>query len=73
MKFFLNSLLIRPKLRIRLVVKLKGLGVIGEVNIVQETPPSYSPQSNGIVDRKNKTFIDMNNAMLSSSGLPKNL
>lgn len=73
MKFFLNSLLRRPKLRIRLVVKLKGLGVIGEVNIVQETPLSYSPQSNGIVDRKNKTFIDMNNAMLSSSGLPKNL
>lgn len=73
MKFFLNSLLIRLKLRIRLIVKLKGLGVIGEVNIVQETPASYSPQSNGIVDRKNKTFIDMNNAMLSSSGLPKNL
>ena len=40
--------------------------------IHQKTTP-YSPQSNGIAERKNQTLKEMMNAMLISSGLPQNL
>jgi len=32
--------------------------------------PSHTPQPNGIDDRKNRTLLDMVNAMLLSSDLP---
>ena len=44
-----------------------------ERGIIHQTTASYSPQSNGIVKRKNRTFKKMINAMLISSGLPQNL
>ena len=34
---------------------------------------TYSPQSNGVAERKNRTLQEMMNAMLISSGLPKNM
>ena len=34
---------------------------------------SYTPQQNGIADRKSMTFIAMMNVMLISSGLPDNM
>ncbi|KAK4404403.1 Retrovirus-related Pol polyprotein from transposon TNT 1-94 [Sesamum angolense] len=37
-----------------------------------ETPP-YSPSSNGVAKRKNRTFKDMINSLLLTSGLPKYL
>ncbi|KAL0290196.1 UNVERIFIED_CONTAM: Retrovirus-related Pol polyprotein from transposon TNT 1-94 [Sesamum calycinum] len=37
-----------------------------------ETPP-YSPSSNGVAERKNRTFKDMINSLLLTSGLPKYL
>lgn len=42
-----------------------------ECGIVHEVTPSYSPQSNGVAERKNRTLMDMVNAMLLSSGLPE--
>jgi hypothetical protein len=34
------------------------------------TPP-YSPQSNGIAERKNRTLTDLVNVMLETTGLSK--
>ena len=33
----------------------------------------YTPQQNGVVERKNRTLKEMMNALLLSSGLPQNL
>ena len=39
--------------------------------IIHEVTPEYAPRSNGIAERKNRILLDMVNAMLVSSGLPK--
>ena len=41
--------------------------------IIHKTTPPYSPESNGVVERKNKTLKEITNAMLVSSGAPLNL
>ncbi|KAK4384379.1 Retrovirus-related Pol polyprotein from transposon TNT 1-94 [Sesamum angolense] len=41
--------------------------------IIHEETPPYSPSSNGVVERKNRTFKDMINSLLLTSGLPKYL
>ena len=41
--------------------------------IIHQTTAPYSPQQNGVAERKNRTLKDMMNAMLISSGLPQNL
>jgi hypothetical protein len=42
-----------------------------EHSIVHEMTPPYSPQSNGIAKRKNRTLTDLVNAMLETAGLSK--
>ena len=44
-----------------------------ENGIIHQTTTPYSPQQNGIAERKNRTLKDMINAMLLTSGLPTNL
>ena len=44
-----------------------------EHSIIHQITAPYSPQSNGIAERKNWTLKEMMNAMLISSGLPQNL
>jgi transposase InsO family protein len=39
--------------------------------IIHERMPPYSPQSNGIAERKNSTLTDLVNAMLETAGLSK--
>ena len=39
--------------------------------IIHERTPPYSPQSNGVAKRKNRTLTDLVNAMLDTSGLSK--
>lgn len=41
--------------------------------IIHQTTAPYSPQQNGIAERKNRTLKEMMNAMLISSGAPRNL
>ena len=41
--------------------------------IIHENITPYSPQSNGVVERKNCTLKKMMNAMLISPGLPQNM
>jgi transposase InsO family protein len=41
-----------------------------EHGIIQEVTPPYSPQSNGVAERKNRTLTDLVNAMLESAGMP---
>jgi hypothetical protein len=39
--------------------------------IIHERTPPYSPQSNGIAERKNRTLTNLVNAMLETAGLSK--
>jgi len=41
--------------------------------IIHETTPPYSPESNGVAERKNRILKNIMNAMLISSGAPLNL
>jgi transposase InsO family protein len=41
--------------------------------IIHEATPLYSPESNGVAERKNRTLKEMMNAMLVSFGLPTNM
>src|SRR6266508_6405869 len=42
-----------------------------EHGIIHERTSSYSPQSNGIAERKNRTLTEMVNAMLETAGFSK--
>jgi transposase InsO family protein len=42
-----------------------------EHSIVHERTPPYSPKSNGIAERNNRTLTDLVNAMLETAGLSK--
>ena len=42
-----------------------------EHDIIHERTPPYSPQSNGVAERKNRTLTDLVNTMLDTSGLSK--
>jgi len=42
-----------------------------EHGIIHERMPPFSPQSNGIVERKNRTLTDLVNAMLDTAELSK--
>jgi transposase InsO family protein len=42
-----------------------------EHEIIHEKTPSYSPQSNGIAERKNRTLTELVNTMLETTGLSK--
>ena len=44
-----------------------------ENGIMHQTSAPYTPQQNGLAERKNRTLGNMVNAMIISSGLPKNL
>jgi hypothetical protein len=39
--------------------------------IIHERTPPYSPQSNGIAERKNRTLTNLVNVMLETAGLSK--
>ncbi|KAL0348559.1 UNVERIFIED_CONTAM: Retrovirus-related Pol polyprotein from transposon TNT 1-94 [Sesamum angustifolium] len=41
--------------------------------IIHETSAPYTPQQNGVAERKNRTLKEMMNAMLLSSGMPENM
>jgi hypothetical protein len=42
-----------------------------ERGIIHERTPPYSPQSNEVTERKNRTLTDLVNTMLETSGLSK--
>jgi hypothetical protein len=42
-----------------------------EHGIIHERMPPYSPQSNGVAERKYRTLIDLVNSMLDTTGLFK--
>ena len=50
--------------------ELSFVDICAQHGIIHETIAPYSPQSNGVVERKNRTLKEMVNAMLISSGLP---
>ena len=39
-------------------------------DIIHEVTPPYSPQSNGVAERKNRTLTDLVNIMLESADMP---
>jgi transposase InsO family protein len=42
-----------------------------EHGAIHERMPPYSPQSNGVAERKNRTLTDLVNSMLDTAGLSK--
>jgi transposase InsO family protein len=42
-----------------------------EHGIIHERTPPYSPQSDGVAERKNHTLTDLVNSMLVTTGLAK--
>ena len=44
-----------------------------EHGIIHQTTAPYSPESNGVAERKNRTLKEMMNAMLQESGLAQNM
>ena len=42
-----------------------------EARIKRETTTVYTPEQNGIVERKNRTIVEAARAMLCDQGLPK--
>ena len=42
-----------------------------EHGIIHERTPPYSPESNGVAERKKRTLTDLVNAMLDTGGLSK--
>ncbi|KAJ9566879.1 hypothetical protein OSB04_002845 [Centaurea solstitialis] len=44
-----------------------------ENGIKHERTSPFTPQQNGLAERKNRTFVEMVNCMLNQSGLPTNL
>ena len=42
-----------------------------EHGIIHERTPPYSPESNGVAERKNRTLTNLVNAMLDTAGLSK--
>ena len=44
-----------------------------EHGIIHGVTAPYTPKSNGIAERKNKTLMDMVNCILLSSGAPENV
>ena len=43
---------------------------VQSLGIIHETTAPYSPASNGVVERKNRTLIELTDAMLIESGAP---
>ena len=41
--------------------------------IIHEVNPPYSPESNGVVEKKNRTLKEMMNSLLVSASAPDNL
>ena len=37
------------------------------MRIIHETPPPYSPSSNGVAERKNRTLVELTDVMLIES------
>ena len=79
-----NSKNISWKLRISKRIKIIRSDRGGEYNepfnafcrehgIVHQTTAPYSPESNGVAERKNRTLKEMMNAMLGESGLAQNM
>ena len=57
-------------------VKYENLGLnvfIQSFGIVNETNPPFSLASNGMAECKNRTLVDLINALLVGFGAPKNL
>ena len=46
-------------------------GHFQSVGIIHETTAPYTPQQNGVAERKNRVLKEMVNSMLSYSGLSK--
>jgi transposase InsO family protein len=44
-----------------------------ENGIIHQMTAPYTPQHNGLAERKNRTLVDMVNAMLLNAKLPNNL
>ena len=42
------------------------------MRIINETTPPYSPSSNGVAERKNRTLVELTNVMLIESHAPLN-
>ena len=44
-----------------------------ESGIIHQATAPYTPQQNGLAERKNRTLVEMVNAMLINARLPTNL
>ena len=57
------------RIEVESIFQINSICFVRSMAIIHERTPPYSPESNGVAERKNHTLTEMVNAMLETVGL----